>query len=97
VRWGVDVILTDVTKTWLDMRRALYCTCPYLKCCYVANPLRTADYDKTGSQYGRYFLWTTPKWYAPFQYATSWASQRYLEDVAGPFDTAVTPALEVNV
>jgi hypothetical protein len=23
VRWGVDAILTDVTKTWLDMRAAL--------------------------------------------------------------------------
>ena len=28
VRWGVDAILTDVTKTWLDMRTALYCTYP---------------------------------------------------------------------
>jgi phosphatidylglycerol phospholipase C len=26
VRWGVDAILTDFTKTWLDMRTALYCT-----------------------------------------------------------------------
>ena len=26
VRWGVDVILTDVTQTWLDLRGALYCT-----------------------------------------------------------------------
>ena len=24
VRWGVDVILTDVTKTWLDLRNALH-------------------------------------------------------------------------
>jgi len=24
VRWGVDVILTDVTKVWLDLRNALY-------------------------------------------------------------------------
>ncbi|KAJ3759168.1 PLC-like phosphodiesterase [Lentinula raphanica] len=24
VRWGVDCILTDVTRTWLDMRSALY-------------------------------------------------------------------------
>lgn len=23
MRWGVDAILTDVTKTWLDMRAAL--------------------------------------------------------------------------
>lgn len=23
VRWGVDAILTDMTKTWLDLRAAL--------------------------------------------------------------------------
>ena len=23
VRWGVDAILTDVTKTWIDLRAAL--------------------------------------------------------------------------
>jgi len=27
VRWGVDAILTDFTRTWLDMRTALYCMC----------------------------------------------------------------------
>jgi len=79
VRWGVDAILTDVTKTWLDMRTALY-----------------SDYDKTGSKYSRFFLWTTARWYAPFQYAASRASQIYLESVAGPFD-AVASAVEVNV
>jgi len=80
VRWGVDAILTDVTKTWLDMRTALY-----------------SDYDRTGSQYSRYFLWTTARWYAPFQYAASWALQSYLERVAGPFDAVAISAVEMNV
>ena len=26
VRWGVDAILTDVTKTWIDLRAALRCS-----------------------------------------------------------------------
>ena len=31
VRWEVDAILTDVTKTWLDLRTALRCGFPYLE------------------------------------------------------------------
>jgi len=80
VRWGVDVILTDVTKTWLDLRGALY-----------------TDYDKTGSQYGRKFLWTTLWCYSPFQYAISWLLQSKLESVAGPFDAPVMSTVQVNV
>jgi glycerophosphoryl diester phosphodiesterase len=33
VRWGVDAILTDFTRTWLDMRTALYCMCHHFKYC----------------------------------------------------------------
>jgi len=82
VRWGVDAILTDFTKRWIDMRTALY-----------------FDYDKTGSQYGRNFLWTTPWCYSPIQYAFSWLLQKYLERIAGPFDAVVMSAqlVEVNV
>jgi hypothetical protein len=29
-RWGVDAILTDVPKTWLNLRLALDCTLIYL-------------------------------------------------------------------
>lgn len=72
VRWGVDVILTDVTKTWLDMRTALH-----------------SDYDKTGLQYSRCFLWTTPRWYKPFLNAQRRALKADLEKIAGPFDAVV--------
>jgi hypothetical protein len=56
-----------------------------------------ADYDKTGSQYGRFFLWTTAWLYMPFQYARSWNLRADLERVAGPFDAPVISAVEVNV
>ncbi|KAG6854448.1 hypothetical protein C0991_006527 [Blastosporella zonata] len=69
VRWEVDVIITDTTKTWLDMRAAL-----------------RNDYEKIGGQYGRIFLWTTPKFYTPFLLLYRRTSQTYLERVAGPFD-----------
>ncbi|KAG2042152.1 PLC-like phosphodiesterase [Suillus americanus] len=48
VRWGIDVILTDVTKKWLELRAALQ-----------------VDYDSILSQYSRWFLWTTWKFYLP--------------------------------
>ncbi|KAF5387680.1 hypothetical protein D9615_000752 [Tricholomella constricta] len=69
VRWEVNVIITDVTKTWLDMRTALQ-----------------TDYEKIGSQYGRIFLWTTPRFYTPFLLAHSKQAQIHLERIAGPFD-----------
>ncbi|KAF9462014.1 PLC-like phosphodiesterase [Collybia nuda] len=73
VRWEVNAIITDVTKTWLDLRTALQ-----------------TDYDKTGSRYGRIFLWTTPRFYTPFLLAHSRQAQTYLEKIAGPFDAIST-------
>ena len=35
VRWEVDAILTDVTKTWLDLRTALRCGFPYLEIDFI--------------------------------------------------------------
>ena len=58
---------------------------------------KPADYDKTGSQYGRFFLWTTAWLYSPFQFARSWTLRANLEKVAGPFDAPVISAVEVNV
>jgi len=88
VRWEVDAILTDVTKTWLDLREALRCE-HYIMHLFVTltSLCATADYDKTGSQYGRGFLWTTLWFYTPFVMARGHQWKRYLEKVAGPFDT----------
>ncbi|KAG6823672.1 hypothetical protein H0H93_003254, partial [Arthromyces matolae] len=72
-RWGVDAILTDDTKVWLELRAAL-----------------KNDYEKTGSQYGRLFLWTTPMFYTPILMAYSHMGKKYLERIAGPFDLPVT-------
>ncbi|TFK70971.1 PLC-like phosphodiesterase [Pluteus cervinus] len=83
VRWGVDGIITDVPKTWLDLRASL-----------------KADYEKTGSQYGRIFLWTTPTFYSPVVSAFSRRWHKQLEAIAGPFDqeeNVVPPALPSTV
>ena len=45
-----------------------------------------ADYDGIVSKYGRMFLWTTPKFYAPMLLLYSAIVKRRLENVAGPFD-----------
>jgi len=74
VRWGVDVILTDVTNKWLGLREAL-----------------TADYHTTLAQHGRWFLWTTWKFYLPGT-MVHWNNNRYaLEKIAGPFDKFSLP------
>ena len=42
VRWGVDAILTDVTKTWIDLRAALRCSSSFSH----SSPLRPlADFS----------------------------------------------------
>lgn len=93
----MDAILTDVTKTWLDMRTALYCMYHLLSTLlYKLTRVATADYDKTGSQYGRYFLWTTPRWYTPFLQMRSRKLQAALESVAGPFDAAIPRTVEIK-
>jgi len=61
--------------------------------------LKTAfveDYDKTGAQYGRIFLWTTPKFYTPFLLAYTRKNQVYLERIAGPFDANLVPPAPVT-
>ncbi|KAF9226724.1 PLC-like phosphodiesterase [Gyrodon lividus] len=73
VRWGADVVLTDVTKKWLELRGALL-----------------VDYDAILSRYGRWFLWTTWKFYLPNIMAHR-VSKYHLESVAGPFDKFVRP------
>ncbi|ESK89741.1 glycerophosphodiester phosphodiesterase [Moniliophthora roreri MCA 2997] len=72
-RWGVDVIITDVTQTWLEMRRNL-----------------STDYEKIGGRYGRVFLWTTLRYYTPYQQGMEFLARRYLESIAGPFSSTDT-------
>ncbi|EEB92796.1 hypothetical protein MPER_08644, partial [Moniliophthora perniciosa FA553] len=82
-RWGVDVIITDVTQTWLEMRRNL-----------------STDYEKIGGQYGRVFLWTTLRYYTPYQQGKEFLDKRYLESIAGPFnsaDTELPPATATTI
>jgi len=93
VRWGVDAILTDVTKTWLKLRAALDGTWGSLMV-YRGNRVipekaltsGLGDYEKVGAQYTRSFLWTGPLFYAAVQYGRTIVFKRKLEKVAGSFD-----------
>ena len=93
VRWGVDAILTDVTKTWLKLRAALDGAWGSLMF-YRGNrgiPEKAltsglGDYEKVGAQYTRSFLWTGPLYYAAVQYGRTMMMKRRLEKIAGSFD-----------
>lgn len=88
MRWNVNAIITDFTKTWLDLRSDLQSEFENTSCFNEANypsPV-VADYEKIGSQYGRFFLWTTFKFYTPVMMAYSRLAKAYLESIAGPFD-----------
>jgi hypothetical protein len=94
VRWGVDAILTDVTRTWLKLRAALDGTCEKLlihrgKAWDARKQGLTSelgDYEKVGAQYTRSFLWTGPLYYTAVQYGVMMKAKRKLEKVAGSFD-----------
>ncbi|KAF5363682.1 hypothetical protein D9756_000159 [Leucocoprinus leucothites] len=48
------------------------------------------DYDNVGAQYGRLFLWTTPRLYWPFRFLKTTLIYKAHESIAGPFDGCVT-------
>jgi len=61
----------------------------YLDKIRVTNVSSVVDYEGISSKYGRIFLWTTPRFYTPMLLQKSIAERRYLEGVAGPFDSFV--------
>ncbi|KAH7105589.1 PLC-like phosphodiesterase [Auriculariales sp. MPI-PUGE-AT-0066] len=71
-RWGVDAILTDVTKTWLDLRAAL-------------DKDYDATVALHGS---RMFLWTNWYCYTPVQQFFWWGLRKRLENYGGPLTAA---------
>lgn len=87
VRWGIDVIITDVTKTWLDLRGALQGSVYSLGSVFphAADGLHVVDYDKIAAQYSRMFYWTTLEFYTPMQIYQRRKDHSYLEGYAGPF------------
>lgn len=91
MRWGADVILTDATRKWLDLREALrgMVRAGFF---YVVlmSQLFLVDYDTTLAQHGRWFLWTTWKFYLP-GILRRWNSKYSLEKIAGPFDKFPLP------
>jgi hypothetical protein len=93
----VDVILTDVTQTWLDLRAALRCMSLvplYENYIPDRNPY-TADYEKITARYSRVFLWTTFRFYSPVRFIRSVVNQANLERVAGPFGKLRVSSVQV--
>lgn len=70
VRWGVTAILTDVTKTWLDLRKEL------------AADYDGTSRKETGWLYA----WTKPVYYSPFQWFIWRWQQSKLEKYGGTFE-----------
>lgn len=85
VRWNVDAILTDVTKTWLELRSALQGEPSLPLARSTSLTTHAVDYDKIARQHSRLFLWTTMHYYTPVQAFTRIAKKAALENVAGPF------------
>lgn len=91
MRWEVSVIITDVTRTWLGLRADLQSKA--FSSFSVQVLTLSVDYEKTRSQYGRSFLWTTYRYYTPAIAYYSNIARKYLETVGGPFDDFVGPQL----
>ncbi|KAF9644499.1 PLC-like phosphodiesterase [Thelephora ganbajun] len=68
VRWGVDVILTDKTQTWLELRAAL----------------EKDYENISAKHKSRLFLWTQPKYYSIFQTGIDYLVVYALEKAGGP-------------
>jgi len=68
VRWGVNVILTDKTQTWLELRTGL--ENDYEKISAKHN--------------SRLFLWTQPQYYGFFQMTNEYRVVVALEKAGGP-------------
>ena len=81
--------MTDVTKTWLDMRAALSGTRGRGEIARRANgQIFLGNYEKVCAQHKRSFLWTRPLYYSAIQYGLVLRSKRRIEKVAGLFDIA---------
>lgn len=93
MRWGADVILTDVTKRWLDLRVALRGIAHdvFSLVGVLMSRLFLADYDTTLAQHSRWFLWTTWKFYLPGVMVHRSCSKYALEKIAGSFDRFSLP------
>ena len=83
------MIITDTTKTWLDLRSALKGNDPCMLIS-LGHPLTVAsahavDYDKIAAQHSRMFYWTTLEFYTPIQFVSRRRDHSYLEGYAGPF------------
>lgn len=76
VNWGVEAILTDYTKTWLDLRSRL------------SHDFAKTAAQASGS---RYFLWTKWKYYAaPQMFLLRDLTSHLLKD-GGPFEFSEAP------
>lgn len=68
VRWGVDVILTDKTNAWLELRTGL----------------KNDYEKISAKHSSRLFLWTQPRYYGFFQMGIEYRAAVRLERAGGP-------------
>ena len=84
----MDVILTDKTKDWLDLRETLRGTLG----CSGSSEMRTcgahlgltADYDRIMQGHSSTFLWTSPRYYFVSRKFWETLASYYLQKFGGP-------------
>lgn len=89
----MDVIITDVTQKWLDLRGALrgVYSCVARLCYQCADAAAPAvDYDKIAARHGRTFLWTKWEYWPPARILDTWSNSKEVEAFAGPFMQEIT-------
>ncbi|KAH8834241.1 PLC-like phosphodiesterase [Flagelloscypha sp. PMI_526] len=80
-RWGVDVIITDHTQRWLEMRKELQ---------------ELQANAALASKYSRAFLWTTLSFYTPIVLARAKRDTFDLKRCAGPFEAPIAVAVPTS-
>lgn len=91
----MDAVITDVTKTYLDLRAQVEGEKRLLAglILYNINTRLTADYAKVDYENGRMFLWTSAWYYTPVQwYLWRW-QQSFLQNAGGSLDNVEGPAM----
>ena len=100
---GVDVILTDRTKVWLDLREELKSASDsvftWISHTDAYFPTAVEDREGVMARYGRSFLWTSPQYYLPMRKLWENMLQKLLVKYGGPLEgfenaapTSVEPA-----
>ena len=90
VRWGVNAILTDVTKDFLLLKGELEGThcLRFYPATGTHRTTFTVDYAKVSST-SRLFLWTRLDYYTIFQFLQWTSEHNYLQKAGGRFQKVI--------